>query len=86
MREVVGIPVLNPHSAQLMGSNYVSSVARKTSVGNWWKGRSDRLRAEKCVLHPELPLQLLRFSSSRTDADMEYDLSLFEGSVAIMSR
>ena len=40
----------------LMGSNYVSSVARKTSVGNWWKERSDFVRRSAyCIQNSPSP-------------------------------
>ena len=70
---------------QLAGSNYVSSVARKTLAGNGRRrDRSDFVRvliASKTALSYFSPPLATIFIT-----DMEYDLSLFESSAAIMSR
>ena len=67
---------------QLAGSNYVSSVARKTLAGNGRRMEEGtvRLRGKKCSLHPQLPLATIFIT------DAEHDLSLFEGSAAVMPR
>ena len=58
------IPVLNPHPARGV---QLCIISRKKNVGWKWAEGSVRLREEKCLLHPKLPLPsllpLLRFSS-----------------------
>ena len=70
--------VLNPHPARGV---QLCIISRKKNVGwKWAEEGTVRLREEKCSLHPKLPLATIFIT------DAEHDLSLFEGSAAVMSR